>query len=241
MSSPPQTTTSTDSKSMRVLVVSATALEIAPVVATLGPGRASGPVSGGAAAHLTGYSSRSLDVDVLVTGVGMVAAAAWCARILAERPYDLALNFGVCGSFTPALEPGAVVHVTADRLAELGAEDGDEFLTLRDLGLPGDSEFANPAPPDNPAIAALPSVRGITVNTVHGRTESILAVTRRFNPQVESMEGAAFMCACLIHQVAFAQVRAVSNIVERRNRDAWKLREAVEKLGATALGILEHT
>ena len=37
------------------------------------------------------------------------------------------------------------------------------------------------------------------------------------------MEGAAFMYACLIAGVPFAQVRAVSNRVERRNRAAWDL------------------
>ena len=57
----------------------------------------------------------------------MVATAAWCSRVLTLAPYDLALNLGVCGSFDPALEPGRVVHVVSDRIAELGAEDGEGF------------------------------------------------------------------------------------------------------------------
>ena len=77
------------------------------------------------------------------------------------------------------------------------------------------------------------------MNTVHGNERSIARVTERFNPDVESMEGAAFMYACLIHGVPFAQVRAVSNIVERRNRAAWKLDEAIAELGAAARRILE--
>jgi futalosine hydrolase len=54
------------------------------------------------------------------------------------------------------------------------------------------------------------------------------------------MEGAAFMCACLISHVPFAQIRAVSNIVEKRNRKAWNVREAIGNLGRCALAILEH-
>jgi len=54
------------------------------------------------------------------------------------------------------------------------------------------------------------------------------------------MEGAAFMFACLVHGVSFAQVRAVSNIVERRNRSAWKLPEAVEALSASLLAIVDY-
>jgi futalosine hydrolase len=61
-----------------------------------------------------------------------------------------------------------------------------------------------------------------------------------FHPQVESMEGAAFMYACLIHQVPFAQVRAVSNFVEKRNREAWKLAEAIRNLSEVALRIIEE-
>jgi len=53
------------------------------------------------------------------------------------------------------------------------------------------------------------------------------------------MEGAAFMYTCLIHNLRFAQVRAVSNIVERRNRDAWRLPEAIARLSETARRIIE--
>jgi futalosine hydrolase len=84
-------------------------------------------------------------------------------------------------------------------------------------------------------------VDGITVSTVHGREPSIAGVTERFAPQVESMEGAAFMYACLVHGQQFAQIRAVSNVVERRNRAAWKLSEAIESLGRTTLQILAES
>jgi len=56
---------------------------------------------------------------------------------------------------------------------------------------------------------------------------------------VESMEGAAFMYACMVHQVPFAQVRAVSNMVERRNRGSWKMADAIRALGRTAVNILD--
>ena len=39
--------------------------------------------------------------------------------------------------------------------------------------------------------------------------------------------------------VPCAQVRAVSNYVERRNRAAWKMGEAIDSLNATGLAILE--
>jgi futalosine hydrolase len=224
---------------MKVLLAAAVALELTPVLARFGS--SSLPPT-----RLTRYAYGGHDIDVLLTGVGMVAAAAWCSRVLSEQPYDLAFNVGVCGSFDPAFAPGAVVHVVKDRLAELGAEDGEEFLSLAELGLQDQDdwlfareELLNPAPPRIPALDSLPAVSGITVNTVHGNERSIEMALQRFRPQVETMEGGAFMYACMIHGVTFAQVRAVSNLVERRNRNGWRMSDAIGNLGGVTLNILE--
>ena len=219
---------------MRILIAAATDLEVAQIVEHMDSTPAGGDTC------VDTYTLGPHEIDVLITGVGMVATAAWCSRVLTQTSYDLALNLGVCGSFDSFIEPGTVVHVVADRLAELGAEDGDGFLTLEELQLPGESEFANLDPPSNPGLEQLPPVTGITVNTVHGNERTIARVTERFNPQVESMEGAAFMSACLIHKVPFAQVRAVSNLVERRNRGSWKIAEATRNLAVAALRIINH-
>lgn len=159
----------------------------------------------------------------------------------------LAINLGVCGSFDRGLELGQVVQVISDRIADLGAEDCDDFLTAQDLRFFDENEFpfndgrlVNSSPPPEPTLASLAQVDGITVNTVHGNERSIGATIERLQPQVESMEGAAFMYDCLIHQVPFAQVRAVSNFVERRNREAWKLREAISNLCDVGLRIVEE-
>jgi len=97
----------------------------------------------------------------------------------------------------------------------------------------------NPAPPRNEALANLTAVQGITVNTVHGHERSITEVRERCQPQVESMEGAAFMYACLVNHIPFAEIRAISNVVERRNRAAWRMAEAIGNLNDTALRIID--
>ena len=204
---------------MRTLVVAATAAEIAP---------------------LDGALRARRDVDVLITGVGMVATAAHCSRALTRTRYDLAFILGLCGSFDSSLTPGVVVHVVSDRLSELGAEDGDDaFLPVESLQLPSDHVVENAHPPANAALAWLPKARGITVNTVHRTDGSIAAVVARSRPQVESMEGAAFMYACRLAEVPYAQVRAVSNVVERRNRAAWNIPAAVDALAVAARAILQ--
>jgi futalosine hydrolase len=224
---------------LRILVVAATPLEVAPLVARL---QRVPPVT----SRLESYRHALHDVDLLTTGVGMVATAVWCSDRLARERYDLALNLGVCGAFDRARPLAQAVHVVSDMFAELGAEDGDRFLPLAELGLLGPDEFPfsggrviNTAECRNPALQALPRVAGITVNTVHGDEATIARVVERLHPDVESMEGAAFMYACLVHGVPFAQVRVVSNVVERRNRAAWKMPESIAELGRTALDILD--
>jgi len=224
---------------MRILVVSATPFEIEPIIGKMRHVSDTGLRS-------AAYRFRDHDVDVLTSGVGMVATSAWCSRACAAEHYDLALNFGLCGSFDPLLTPGTVVHVTADRFSELGAEDGDSFLSFHELNLLGENDFpfeagmlVNSAPPPLEPLAELHSVAGITVNTVHGNERTIEAVRTRCQPEVESMEGAAFMYSCLVAGVPFAQVRAVSNAVERRNRAAWKIDQAIAALGAVAVHLLE--
>jgi len=211
---------------MRVLVVAATPGECAAVARLSTPGH---------------------PVEVLVTGVGMVATAARVSRALAQSPYDLAINIGVCGAFDRALPLASVIHITSDRLAELGVEDGATFIPADELGLvPGDEapftdgQLVNPAPPSSLVLAALPQVTGITVNTVHGDEASIAAVIERYRPHVESMEGAAFMYACLVAGVPFAQVRAISNYVERRNRATWQLPGAIAALERTTAALLQE-
>jgi futalosine hydrolase len=222
-----------------VLVVAATEAEVSPFVTGLRRVSAVGP-------RVTRYQGGSHEIDVLISGVGMVATATWCSRVLSAEQFDVALDLGVCGSFKPEIFPGSVVHVVSDRVAELGAEDGDAFLTIQQMKLLGDDEYpftggrlVNASPPVLGPLSKMRAVDGITVNTVHGNDDSIARVTRRFSPDVETMEGAAFMYACLIQGVPFAQVRAVSNMVERRNRAAWKLDEAIANLGAVARQMLE--
>jgi futalosine hydrolase len=228
---------------MRLLLVAATEPELAPLVARLTPASHSL-----CSERLRAFTHGSHQVDVLTTGVGMVATAAWCGRVLARQPYDFAVNLGVCGSFDPAFPPGTVVNVLVDCIAELGAEDGEEFLTVQQLGLLAPDEFpfrggilVNPEAKSNRVIARLPGATGITVNTVHGNELSIARVVERFHhPVVETMEGAAFMYSCLVSGVRFAQVRAVSNMVEKRNRAAWKMGEAVTALADAGLRLIEH-
>ena len=72
---------------MRILIVAATETEIAPLLE-----RMISLPTGDLSVDL--YSRGSHEIDVLITGIGMVATAAWCSRALAQTPYDGRLDGG---------------------------------------------------------------------------------------------------------------------------------------------------
>lgn len=169
----------------------------------------------------------SHELKILITGVGMVATSYALGLALNKAQFDLAINVGVAGSFYKNLKIGQLVEVREDILAELGTEDDEEFLSLAAMNL-GEVEFF--ATKNTALTDDLRKVTGITVNTVHGNTESIEAVQERLNPTIESMEGAAFFYACEEAQIPAIQIRAVSNYVEKRNRENWNIPLAVKNL-----------
>ncbi|MGB4400546.1 MAG: futalosine hydrolase [Daejeonella sp.] len=177
-------------------------------------------------------------VDVLITGAGMVAAAFALGRHLAQNTYDLAINLGIAGSFDFGLSLGDVCLVQEDTFAELGAEDGDDFLPIDQLELGTGTQIHHPNP--DFAISELKKVNAITVNKVHGHELSIAKAIARFNPQIESMEGAAFFYACNQSDIPCIQMRAISNYVERRAREKWDIGLAIKNLNYTLINLLER-
>lgn len=171
--------------------------------------------------------------DVLITGVGMVATAFSLGRYLDSR-YDFVLNVGIAGSFDKTIPLGSLVNVKTDVFSELGAEDNEDFIAINELGF-GENSFDSTYKLDS-----LPPVKGITVNKVHGNKTSIEKVIKQFNPQTESMEGAAVFYACSALNIPCLQIRAISNYVEPRNRDAWKIGLAIKNLNEWVIGFITN-
>jgi futalosine hydrolase len=76
----------------------------------------------------------------------------------------------------------------------------------------------------------LPEAKGITVNTCSGDSELIKSRKEHFNAEVESMEGAAVAYVCLNEKIEFVQIRAVSNLIEPRNKERWDIEKATHQL-----------
>jgi len=211
-----------------ILIVAATAFEIAPLLeyAEIVPGNTPAIVRGN---HNT---------SVLITGVGMVNMAYAMGKVAGDT-YDLIINAGVCGAFNQTLTNGTVVSVTIDVLSEMGAEDGDSFISYKDLNLGGTDAYSGKQLIDNNLLRSLPKTKGITVNTVHGNTASIAKIVALHQPDVESMEGAAFFRACENLPGDYLQVRAISNRVEKRDKSKWEMSLAIRNLNTWLIQFIQ--
>ncbi|MER5769853.1 futalosine hydrolase [Streptomyces sp. NPDC001985] len=200
---------------MRVLVVTAVAAEADSV-----------------SAGLTTAAAR-----VLAAGVGPAAAAAATATELslaAHRgsPYDVVISAGIGGGFRPHAPVGSLVVADAIVAADLGAAGPDGFLSVAELGF----GRATHLPPAGLAARAAEAAGALyapvlTVSTVTGTAERAAELSR-CHPRAaaEAMEGFGVAEAAAAHGLPVLEVRAISNAVGPRDRDAWRVGDALAAL-----------
>jgi futalosine hydrolase len=86
----------------------------------------------------------------------------------------------------------------------------------------------------------LPVAHGITLNTVTGTQGNADKIIKKYpEVEIENMEGASFFYVCLKENIPFMSIRSISNYVEDRNKEHWKMDEAIESLNKTVTDLLE--
>ncbi|MEU4680271.1 futalosine hydrolase [Micromonospora sp. NPDC023737] len=187
-------------------------------------------------------------VTVTPVGVGPAVAAAATARALAlaevaGEPYRAVISAGVAGGFAGRVPVGGTVLGTASIAADLGAEAPEGFIPIDALGMPpallggGSTVLADP---ELLAVlrAALPDATVgpvLTVNTVTGTAASTELLSQRHPDAVaEAMEGYGVAVAAAQAGLPFAELRTISNPIGPRDRNSWRMREALAALTEAA-------
>ena len=186
-----------------------------------------------------------LNIDVLITGIGLTATSYSLARYFGHKRPDLVIQAGLAGCFDKNFSLGTVVAVKQDTVADQSVMEKKKLLTLFDLGLMKQNQFpyAKGWLRNNNSnllkSCRLKSVNGITVNQVSTSKQMIKFYQRKFNPVIESMEGAALHYVCLMEKIPFLQVRSISNYAGERNKQKWNLKESIINLNNKLISILE--
>ncbi|WP_019637967.1 futalosine hydrolase [Paenibacillus fonticola] len=177
--------------------------------------------------------------DVRLAGVGPIAAAANTAAILTDGPppipaWDLVISAGIGGGFTGAAEIGSVVMATMIIAADLGAESQEGFLSLEELGF-GSSRIAAEATLTErwakaAAAVGIPVCTApiLTLSTVTGSEATANLLSQRVpGAAAEAMEGYGVAMAAHNLQLPVLEIRAISNTVGPRQRELWKIKDAL--------------
>lgn len=178
-------------------------------------------------------------------GVGPAASAAGTARLLARaeaagNPYRAVLSAGIAGGFANRAEIGATVLGIRSIAADLGAETPDGFLPVEELGF-GTSLLEADTTLLKTLCAALPAaVVGdiLTLTTVTGTAATTARLAARFPAAAaEAMEGYGVASAATQAGVPFAELRTISNLIGPRDRESWRLSEALAALTEAAASL----
>ena len=184
-----------------------------------------------AATELEVVSENVRNFPVLITGVGMVNTAINLTKELIKSDYDLVINMGIAGSFSDDVKIGDVVEVVEDTFSEIGFVDGDKFSEFTDFRIKTAYSVKSKT--------NLRKAKGVTINTVHGKEDSITEIVNRINSDIETMEGASVFKVCEELYVSCMQIRAISNNVEIRNKDNWDIDLAIRNLNSEVEKIID--
>jgi futalosine hydrolase len=178
--------------------------------------------------------------------VGSISTA-WAMQqwISMNSKPDIAINTGIAGSYRNELFIGEVVLPVTDCFADAGIEDGANFLTLAEAGLISANEFPfregrlySDNLYTNKIRSILKPVSAITVNTVTGSESSREKLVKKFNPDIETMEGATFFYICSREKIPFLALRSISNKVEARNKSNWNIALALNNLSEKLIEVM---
>jgi futalosine hydrolase len=181
--------------------------------------------------------------EVLITGIGSMSTTYWLTKSIAKHQPGLMIQAGIGGSYTADYPPGSMVLIKEEVTGDLGVEENNEFKDIFDMGLP---QIADPYTGkflENKHTQLLqqynlPLVRSVTINEITTRPARIEQLQQKYQPVVESMEGAAFHYVALVEKIPFIQLRTISNMVGERDKSKWKMKDALHLLNEQLIKML---
>jgi futalosine hydrolase len=196
---------------------------------------------------IKGFAVEGVNARFIIAGVGSVPTVWSLMNSFAkDGAPDIMIQAGIAGSFKTRFDIGSVVIPLTDCFADMGVDDNSDFRTLFDEGLadPDLAPFREGMLSADSSLANLlsgdfPTVRAITVNTASGSYHRISVLREMFDPDIESMEGAALYYVCSRMNVPAISLRSISNMVEPRDRAGWNIGLALESLDAAIKTVLQ--
>lgn len=216
---------------MRIVVTAATVDEWMPAYLQIDP--------------LYTSDSKRIKVSFHQSGVGMLATAVSLTKLVTEEKPDLVIQTGIAGCFDEKIILGKLVCISEECLGDLGVQEDGKWKDIFDLKLEKSSypPYEKRKLPNQWLkeynLLKLPEVVAVSINEVTTADERKQQLIKKYEPVVESMEGAALHYVCRNFNIPFIQIRAISNYIGERDKSKWEIQLAIENLNQTLLKYIE--
>ena len=174
-----------------------------------------------------------VEIIFCVTGVGAVSTVFNLLEILHKEKFDLVIQVGIAGSFDKQLALGDTLAVEKELLYEMGVFENNHYKTVFEMGLiDGDKKPFTSSTLINPHtvlldLTGLKKAMAITNNEISTSVTKIKLYNEKYGAEIESMEGGAFHYVAIMKSISFIQLRGISNYVGDRDKNNWKIKEAI--------------
>ncbi len=190
--------------------------------------------------------------EVLVAGVGPISAAVRTTTALAmangseASGFDLVVSAGIGGGFANQADIGTIVVASEVIAADLGVQTLDGFSSIDELGF-GTNRLQVEPDLSSRLVEAL-RAGGLTVgfgpiltlSTATGTAATTAELAKRIpGASAEAMEGFGVAAAAYSRNVPFLEIRGISNRVGPRDRESWRIGEALAALEAACSHLSE--
>jgi futalosine hydrolase len=212
---------------MKVLITAATSMELASLQEQL-------------------TDNSKLSIQYSVTGVGAISTVYHLMELLKKEKFELIIQVGIAGSFDHGLSLGTAVNIEKEVLAEMGVQENNEYKDIFRLNLAD----LNERPFTDGALfntnqhllskTGLINTTGVTNNTISTDEMIIDRYKKKYMASIESMEGAAFHYVGIMQSIPFIQIRGISNYVGERNKQQWKIKEALHAANEACQHLLDQ-
>lgn len=188
----------------------------------------------------------TLSIHFAVTGIGAVSTVYQLMELLKKDNYELMIQVGIAGSFDQQLTIGTAVSVEKEMIAEMGVVENQTYKDIFQLKLadPNQAPYTsglliNPHQ-ELMSKAGLPKTIGVTNNLISTDENQIIRYKTIYKAAIESMEGAAFHYVGIMQAIPFIQIRGISNEVGERNKENWKIKEAMHAAAVACHDLLQQ-
>lgn len=191
-------------------------------------------------------STKNKEIIFAITGVGVLATAVHLSKIIYEQQPNFIIQAGIAGCFDSSILLGKTVLVEEEYLGDLGVTENGKWKDIFDLKL----AKSNSKPFKKKGLLNsninkynhldLPIVKGVTVNQISTDNNHIQQLIKKYNPCIESMEGAALHYVCILNNIPFLQIRSISNYIGERDKSQWKMKLAIDNLSRVVASQIDH-